>query len=369
MKHSIHIPVSQPALVGKEKKFVVDCLDTNWISSNGEYIKRFEDRFSDYVGTRNAISCSNGTVALHLALLALEIGFGDEVIVPALTFVATANAVTYAGATPVFGDSEPDTWNMDPGKIESLITPKTKAIIVVHLYGHPCDMGAIQEIARKHDLYVIEDAAEAVGARYKNKMCGGIGDIATFSFYGNKTITTGEGGMVVTNDDRLADRVRLFKGQGMDPGKRYWFIAVGYNYRMTNIQAAIGYAQMEIVEKLVSKRRKIAGWYTEALARIKGITLPAEKPYADHSYWMYSILIEDNFGRSRDGVIAHLAENGIETRPFFYPMHTMPVYDRFNPQCPTSERIAARGINLPTYYRLKKKQVEHIADVLMECSK
>lgn len=352
-------------MIGREKDLVLDCLETNWISSNGRYIKLFEDRFAEYIGFDHAVSCSNGTTALHLALLALDISVGDEVIVPTLTFVATANAVAYTGAAPVFVDSEPDTWNLDPGKIENSITPKTKAIVVVHLYGHPCDMDDILKIARKHKLHVVEDAAEAIGSAYKGRMCGSIGDISTFSFYGNKTITTGEGGMVLVNNDRLAGRVRILKGQGMNPDRRYWFDTLGYNYRMTNVQAAIGYGQMEKIDLLVEKRRLVASWYNSLLESVPGVTLPVEKSYARSSYWMYSILIEEEFGMTRDRLMRFLYRKGIETRPFFYPMHTMPVYrDCDAKHLSTAVAVAEKGINLPTYYDLRRGQVEYITDCI-----
>lgn len=361
------IPVSRPALIGKEKEYVMDCLNSGWISSNGKYIEQFEKRFSDYLGVGHALSCSNGTVALHLALLSLGIGPGDEVIMPTLTYVATANAVKYTGATPVFADSEPDTWNIDPKKIEILINGKTKAIIPVHLYGHPCDMNPIMDIAKRHDLYVIEDAAEAIGARYRGRMCGSTADISTFSFYGNKTITTGEGGMVVTNNRILAEQIRLLKGQGMDAKRRYWFPVVGYNYRMTNIQAAIGLGQIENIEKFLEKRRLIARWYGEDLKNIHGIILPVEKNYARHSYWMYSILINGDFGKNRDELMEHLLKNGIETRPFFYPMHIMPVYRQNAPWLKTAESIASRGLCLPTFYELEEDEVKFITRVIEGC--
>lgn len=359
------IPVSRPALIGREKEYVMDCLDSNWISSNGKYISLFETKFAEYLGVKHALACCNGTVALHAALLALGVGPGDEVIVPTLTYVAAANAVTYTGATPVFADSDPDTWNIDPEKLESLITPKTKAIIPVPLYGHPCDMDPIIDVAKKYGLFVVEDAAEALGAQYKGRMCGSIADISTFSFYGNKTITTGEGGMVVTNDDSLAAKVHLLKGQGMNPNRRYWFPVVGYNYRMTNIEAAIGLAQMENIDNFLNKRRLIAQWYNNRLKDISGITLPIEKNYAWHSFWMYSILIEGAYGKSRDEVMKMLADQRVETRPFFYPMHIMPVYeDNPSANLRTAETIASKGLNLPTFYELAEDDVEFITEVL-----
>lgn len=366
----IRIPVSQPALIGREKEYVLDCLESNWISSNGKYVELLERKFAAYLGVRHAVACSNGTAALHLALLALGIGPGDEVIVPTLTYVATANAVTYTGAYPVLADCEPDTWNLDPAKIESLITPRTKAVVPVPLYGHPCDMSAILELARKYRLYVIEDAAEALGSRYKGQLCGTMADISTFSFYGNKTITTGEGGMVVTDDDGLAARIRLLKGQGMDLKKRYWFPILGYNYRMTNVQAAIGCAQMENIGDFLEKRLQIAEWYADALSGIRGITLPIVKNYANHSWWMFSILVDDKFGMSRDALIDRLEQFGIETRPFFYPMHFMPVYEGSN-RCDliNSSLVSVRGLNLPTYFNLTRDLILEIANSIKKISR
>ncbi len=363
------IPVSSPALIGREKEYVLDCLESSWISSSGKYIGLFENAFARYLGVKHAIAVSNGTVALHLALLALGVGPGDEVILPTLTYVATANAVRYAGAIPVLAESEPGTGNIDPSGIEKLITAKTKAIIPVPLYGHPCDMDPIIGLAQKHGLKVIEDAAEALGARYKGRPCGHLADMATFSFYGNKTITTGEGGMVVTDDSALAEKVRILKGQGMDPSKRYWFPVVGYNYRMTNVQAAIGFAQIEKIDDHVGRRKEVALWYQGALAGIKGITLPEVKSYAEHSYWMYTVLIGEEYGMTRDELMARLAADGVETRPTFYPMHVMPVYEEDGGRFKTAEDFASRGMNLPTFYSLTRDEVERIADLIRKAAR
>lgn len=364
-----HIPVSSPALIGREKEYVLDCIESSWISSSGKYIGLFESAFAEYLGARHAVAVSNGTVALHLALLALGVGPGDEVIVPTLTYVATANAVKYTGATPVLAESEPGTGNIDPSGIEKLITAKTRAIIPVPLYGHPCDMDPILELARKHGLRVIEDAAEALGASYKGRPCGRLADLATFSFYGNKTITTGEGGMVVTDDSALADRVRLLKGQGMDPSRRYWFPVVGYNYRMTNIQAAIGLAQLEKIDEHVGRRKEIAKWYERALAGIKGIKAPLVKSYAEHSYWMYTVLVGEEYGMNRDELMAYLAGEGIETRPAFYPMHVMPVYREEGSRFRAAEDFASRGMNLPTFHSLTLADVERIAGLIRKAAR
>lgn len=362
------IPVAAPALVGNEKTYVLDCLESTWISSSGKYVGQFEASFAEFCGVEHALSCCNGTVALHLALIALGVGPGDEVIVPTLTFVATANVVTYCGARPVFVDSEPETWNLDPTQIEDLITPQTKGIIVVHLYGHPVDMDPVLDIARKHAIFVVEDAAEAHGAEYKGQRVGSLGDIATFSFYGNKIITTGEGGMVVTNDDALASKVRQLKGQGMDPDRRYWFPIVGYNYRMTNVAAAIGLAQLEKADWHIARRREIAEQYARHLTGVPGISLQPEKPWARNVYWMISVVLSEDLSVSRDSVMAKLAEVGIETRPFFYPMHALPMYrDLARGQSyPVADRLAAQGINLPSSATLSEGDLAFVCDQIVQ---
>jgi len=365
------IPVAAPMLVGNEKTYVMDCLESTWISSSGKYIERFEQTFADFCGVKHAATCCNGTVALHLALMALGVKPGDEVIVPTLTFVATANAVRYCGARPVFIDSEPETWNMNPALVEAKITPRTKGIIAVHLYGHPVDMDPVMAIARRRGLFVIEDAAEAHGAEYKGRRVGSIGDIGIFSFYGNKIITTGEGGMVVTNDDSLIAEVRQLKGQGMDPNKRYWFPIVGYNYRMTNVAAAIGLAQLEKAEWHIERRREVARWYYEGLKDNPSLILPVEKEWAKNVYWMFSVLLDEKVKTSRDQVMACLLEQGIETRPIFYPMHILPPYrgSRRKTSCPVAESIAQRGMNLPTWAGLSEKDVQFVCEGLLECLK
>lgn len=363
MKVKIHI--ANPVLNGNEKKYVDDCINSGWISSVGSYIQKFEEKFAKFVGTKYAASCSNGTVALHLPLLAYGLKPGDEVIVPTLTYIATANAVKYCGGTPVFVDSEKETWNIDPAKIEGKITKKTKGIIVVHLYGHPVDMDPIMKIAKKYKLFVIEDAAEAHGATYKGKMVGSIGDVGVFSFFGNKIITTGEGGMVVTNDKKLDAKMRLFKGQGQDPNRRYWFIEVGYNYRMTNIQAAIGLAQLENVKWHMNMRKKIAKWYYKHLSSLSEyIELPIQKNWASHSYWMYSILLKDSVKIRRDKFMELLTADGIETRPVFYPMHVMPPYLNKKLKFPVAEGISQRAINIPSHALLKESNIMFISSCI-----
>ncbi len=361
------ISVAAPALVGREKEYVLDCLDTNWISSSGPYIDRFEKSFADFCGVPYALSCCNGTVALHLALLAYGVGPGDEVLVPTLTYVATANAVAYCGAKPVFLDSEAATWNLDPEQIEARITPRTRGIIVVHLYGHPVNMDPVLAVARKSGLFVIEDAAEAHGARYKGKIVGGLGDIATFSFYGNKIITTGEGGMVVTRDAELARKMRLLKGQGMDPQRRYWFPVTGYNYRMTHIEAAIGLAQLEKIDWHLSRRREIAAAYQSGLRDCPQLELAPEQVWAHNVFWIYSVVLTETCALSRDKVMEQLAAVGIETRPFFPPMHHLPMYASVNQSqaFPVADRLSARGINLPTFGKLSSSDQAYVCEQLL----
>lgn len=357
------LPVAAPVFAGNEKAYVNDCLDEGWVSSNGKYITKFEEAFAAYCGVRYAIGCCNGTVALHVALLAAGVGEGDEVLVPSLTFVATANAVRYCNATPVFVDSDPVTWNIDPADAARKVTPRTKAIIPVHLYGHPADMDPLRSLARKHSLAIIEDAAEAHGAEYKGRRTGGLGDLSTFSFYGNKVITCGEGGMVLADDPELADKVRLLRGQGMDPKRRYWFPVIGYNYRLTNIAAAIGLAQLERIDWHLEQRSKIAAWYAEELSGTSELTWQKEAPWARHANWMFTVLIED--ASRRDGVMQQLAQANIETRPVFYPMHTLPPYlDLQTGSLPVCENIAARGINLPTSAGMSHMDVTRVCKAL-----
>lgn len=358
------IPISEPQLSGNEKKYVLDCIEAGWISSLGSYIERFESEFAAYCGAKYGVSTSNGTVALHLALLALGIGKGDEVIVPTLTFVASANAVLYTGATPIFVDADEKTWTIDTKQILNKITSKTKAIIPVHLYGHPCDMEAINAIARAKHLFVIEDAAEAHGATFKDKKVGNLGTIGCFSFYGNKTITTGEGGMVVTNNKRLADKARFLKDHAMSKTKKYYHPILGYNYRMTNIQAAIGLAQLEQIQKFLDKKIKIAHMYNQLLGAAHGVVIPPKAGWATNSYWMYSVLIDKvKYGMSRDQLIQALKKHNIDSRPFFVPMHKLPMY-RTDEVFPVAEKLALQGINLPSSTRLSDADVRKVAKVI-----
>ncbi len=360
------IPVAQPTLGENEKKYVMDCMETTWISSVGKYISLFEEQFAAFCQVKHAIACNNGTTALHLALVALGVGPGDEVIIPTVTYIATANCVKYCHATPVLVDVEPGTMNIDPACIEAKITSKTKGIIPVHLYGHAADMDAINAIAKKHNLFVLEDAAEAHGATVGNKRVGALGTCATFSFFGNKILTTGEGGMVTTNDDELAQKLRLFRGQGMDPNRRYWFPVIGYNYRMTNIQAAIGLGQMERVETALLRRKEMAHWYDEALACLTDhIELPCQAHWAGHVYWMYNIFLKGATETRRDWIMSQLDQHGIETRPVFYPLHCMPPYFEERTYA-VADSWACRGINLPSHEGLSREDIQRIAKTLQD---
>jgi perosamine synthetase len=360
------IPVAAPALIGNEKRYVMDCLESSWISSNGKYIELFEKGFADFLGLKNAVSCCNGTVALHLALLALGVGQDDEVIVPSLTYVSSANAVMYCGAKPVFVDSEDQTWNLNPDLIEASITERTRGIIVVHLYGHPADMDPVLAIAKKHHIFVIEDSAEAHGAEYKGRKVGTMGDIATFSFYGNKIISTGEGGMVCTLNDELAARVRQLKGQGQDPKRRFWFPMVGYNYRMTNIEAAIGLGQLEKIDWHIARRQEVASWYRAGLYEFPQVDFSPEMPWARSVFWLSSIVLED--GIDRDIVMSTMLQKGVETRPFFYPMHSLPIYQSsaFGKKFPVADRLARQGMNLPSSALLTQPQVDYVINALKQ---
>lgn len=360
------IPVSEPNLCGNEEQYVLDCLRSTWISSRGEYIQRFEDAFSEYLGVEHSVTTSNGTTALHLILNATGIGPGDEVIVPTLTYVACANAITYVGAKPIFVDCDPIYWNMTVESVENAINAKTKAVMAVHLYGSPIDMVPLKDICRRHNILLIEDAAEALGSESKGVRAGNMGDVSAFSFFGNKTMTTGEGGMVSTNDSDIADRIRRLKNQGQSTSRSYWHDLIGFNYRMTNIQAAIGLAQMENLENLVGMKRQNAGLYQNYLTDPE-IQHSVEAPNSIHSYWMYSILLRGTTGPHRNEFVDALKAKGIETRNFFYPIHTLPMYaNEPNASFPVAEDIASRGINLPSSTRLSEEDVIYVCNLVNE---
>ena len=362
------IPVARPDLSGREAEYVAEAIASSWISSTGRYVDRFERDFAELCGTRHAIAAANGTVALHLALVALGVGPGDEVIVPSLTYIATANAVRYTGAEPVFVDVDPATWCIDPGAVEAAITPRTRGAIVVHLYGHPADMDALRAVADRRGMWLVEDAAEAHGARYRGRPVGGLGSIGTFSFYGNKIITSGEGGALTTDDDELARKLRLYRGQGVDPDRRYWFGVVGYNYRLTNVACAILCAQLERFDELQGGRRHVYDLYDAALDGIPGIGRQPVASWAEPAPWLYCITVDrDELGRSRDELMDDLATAGIETRPFFHPVHRLPPYapsDRAPTDLPATDQLAAAGMNLPTATQMTEDDVARVADAI-----
>lgn len=360
------IPVAEPVIGKEEEKLVLDGLRSGWVSSIGEYIDKFEKEFAKFCDTRYGITTSNGTAALHLCLVAAGIGVGDEVIVPSLTFVATANVVSYTGAKPVFVDSELETWNMDPEKIKEKITRRTRAIIPVHLYGHPANMEEITAIARKYDLLVIEDAAEAHGAEFKKKKTGSLGDAGAFSFFGNKIITTGEGGMITTNNKSLVQKIKMLRDHGASRRRRYYYPKAGFNYRMTNLQAALGLAQLRKIKKLLEKKRAIAKIYEKYLSPLVPETkLHPEARWAKNVFWMYSILVLKRGRKTRDWLARELKKKGIDTRPFFFPIHRLPRY-RTGENLPVADFLASCGLNLPSSPNLNEEQIKFICDTIKE---
>ncbi len=362
------IPVCEPALSGNEAKYVTDCLESGWISSAGKYIPVFEEKFAAECGCKYGTACANGTVALHLGLAALGIGPGDEVVLPTFTMIATINAVAYTGATPVLVDSEPCTWNMDVNQVVSKITPRTKVIIPVHTYGHPVDMDPLMEIAEQHGIFIMEDAAEAHGAEYKGRRAGGLGHAAGFSFYANKIITTGEGGMITTNNESLARLTKNLRDHAFSSERHFWHKFMGFNYRMTNLQAAVGVAQTEQMYQFIENRRKNAALYTELLQNMPGLVTPPEAGNCKNVFWMYSVLVEDEFGMTRDQVRVYLANHGIETRTFFIPMHLQPIYfEAFKGQrYPVAEMLCERGFYLPSASSLTKEQIRYIVQIIRQ---
>lgn len=352
----MRIPVSKPDLRGREAEYAADAVRSTWISSTGPFLDRFEREWAQACGAKHALGVCNGTAALHLALLGLDVRPGDEVLVPGLTYVAVANAVRYVGGVPVFVDVDRQTWCIDPKLVEAAITPLTRGIIAVHSYGHPADMDAINRLAAVHGLWVVEDAAEAHGACYRDRVVGGLSRVGVTSFYGNKILSAGEGGAVMTSDDQLAVRLRVLRGQGVDPDRRYYFPVVGHNFRMTNVAAAILCAQLERFDQILRDRRRVFARYDEHLGR----TQPCAD-WAEIAPWMYCGLL----GHRRDHVVDLLRERGIETRPFFYPLHELPPYRgcaRGN--LPVSVELARSGINLPTYPELPDSVVDEICEIV-----
>jgi perosamine synthetase len=362
------IPVASPVLDGNELSYVTECIQTNWISSQGKFVMQFEKQFEDYHKISKALAVSNGTVAIHLALVALGIKEGDEIIVPDFTFAASINAIIHSKATPVIVDIDRDTWNICPKAIEKAITPRTRAIMPVHLYGYPCDMSRIMFIAKKHNLLVIEDCAEALGSYYKGAPVGSFGDASTFSFFGNKTVTTGEGGMVLFKDSAIGCLGAMLRDHGMSKTRRYWHEFVGFNYRMTNLQAAIGVAQMEKLDFFVERKQWIAKAYTMCLEKIGGFKVPLYSKDVINSYWIYTFIVLDNLGISRDEVIDKLASKGIETRPVFYPLHMMPPYKNFGSSdvLQNSIWVSSNGLSLPSSASLTEKELDYICTSITE---
>ncbi|MTK13024.1 MAG: LegC family aminotransferase [Clostridiaceae bacterium] len=366
------IPLCIPEVSGNEWKYIKECLDTNWVSSVGSYVNKFEEDFQTYVKSKKAVVTMNGTVALELALRASGIGEGDEVIVSSLTFISPVNTIKYVGAEPIFVDVCRDTYVMDAEKIEELITPKTKAIMPVHIYGHPVDMDKIMQIAKKYNLYVIEDATESLGSLYKGKAVGTIGDIGCFSFNGNKLITTGAGGMLVTNNEELADRAKFLSTQTktvLENGA-FYHEEIGYNFRMPNLLAAMGCAQLECIDEYIKAKREHASLYNNLLKSVKGITLPVEKEGIINVNWLYSIVVEDDYCLTRDELIIKLKENGVQSRPFFMEVHKMPPYRecRHGDMSVTNE-LAEKGINLPSSIGLTGEDIKKICEVIKNLSK
>jgi len=357
------IPICEPLIGEDELDNVVEAVKSGWVSSGGKFVKEFEDFFAEWVGKKYGVATSSGTTALHLALAALNVGPEDEIIVPTLTFIATANVVRYCRATPVFVDAHLDYWCMDPASISGAITKRTKGIIPVHLYGHPCNMDAILGIASKHNLWVVEDCAEAHGAKYKGNLVGSFGDISCFSFFGNKIMTTGEGGMCLTDDGKLAEKMRNLRDHGMDPTRKYWHNVIGFNYRMTNLQAALGVAQLEKVDYLIARRNQVAEWYDEILeAETLDVGFVIVGSWAAPVCWIYTILVDEDV---RDRLMGELKDKGIETRPMFYPVHIMPPYEQ-DKRFPVAEDLSACGISLPSGPTLTKKDVEYICSCIKE---
>lgn len=359
------ISIAMPMFNGNEKKYLNECIDTGWVSANGRFINEFQEKFAEFCGSKYAVACCNGTVTLHLALLALNIGVGDEVIMPSLTYIATANAVRYCGATPIFVDSQLDTWNIDPEELEKAITSHTKAIIPVHLYGLPANMSEIMRIAQKYNVPVIEDAAEAHGATWNGKRVGSIGTIGSFSFFGNKIITSGEGGMLVTDNEELYEKIKFLRSQGVDPNKKYWHLECAYNYRMTNMQAAVGLGQLEKIDWHLAERLRVSNLYKKHFEGLEEFIIPQAVPSeATHSYWMYTIVLSDKVNKCRDEIMQIMESFNVEMRPTFYPMHVMPPYFDNKLHLENAERIGKRGINLPTHSGLQEEHIDYIVECL-----
>jgi perosamine synthetase len=365
------IPVNEPLLDGNEERYLAECVRTGWISSEGPFVKRFEDEFASRVDRKHGIAVSNGSVALDLAIAALGLDRGDEVILPSFTIISCAAAITRAGAIPVLVDCEPDTWNTTAERIANQITSRTKAIMIVHIYGLPVDMDPVLAEARHRGLKIIEDAAEMHGQTYKGRPCGSFGDISTFSFYPNKLVTTGEGGMVLTDDPALADRCRAMRNLCFQPGRRFVHEELGWNFRISNLQAALGVAQLERLDEFVARKRRIGAVYQRRLRDVPGLQLPvACTPYAENIYWVFGVILDDSVPFDATEVMRRLAVRGIGTRPFFWPMHEQPVFHKmglFRDEAhANSERLARRGFYLPSGVALTEAQIEQVVAAVQE---
>jgi len=366
LKMDSFIPVNTPLLDGNEKKYLLECIDTGWISSEGPFLKQFEDKMSAHVQRKYGVAVCNGSAALDIAMLSLGLEKGSEVIMPAFTIISCASAIVRAGCVPVLVDADPLTWNMDVNQIESKVTEKTKAIMVVHIYGVPVDMDPVIEIAKKYGLKIIEDAAEAHGLMYKDRPCGSFGIVSIFSFYPNKHVTTGEGGMVVTDDENIYKKCQGYRNLCFKPEKRFVHEELGWNFRMTNMQAALGLAQLEKLERHAEIKRNMGNKYIELLKNVDGIQLPVEKTaYADNIYWVFGIVLKDEVPMDAETAMKRLGEKGIGTRPFFWPMHEQPVFIKAgmfeNEKYPVAERIARRGFYIPSGLGLSEVEMERVA--------
>lgn len=363
------VPVNEPLLDGNEKKYLLECIETGWISSEGPFVKMFEERFAQRVGRKFGITVANGSVALDAAVVALGLGAGDEVIMPTFTIISCAAAIVRSGAKPVLVDCDPVTWNMIPDQVAEKITSNTKAIMVVHIFGLPVDMDPILELADRHGLLVIEDAAQMHGQTYKGRPCGSFGHLSTFSFYPNKHITTGEGGMIVANDQVLADRCRSLRNLCFKPEQRFVHDELGWNFRMTNLQAALGVAQLERLDEFVRIKRRMGAEYAARLRDVPGLQLPLEKTdYADNIYWVFGVVLKDEIALDAKELMSRLGTAGIGTRPFFWPMHEQPVFRKMGlfvgESFPGAERLARRGFYVPSGLGLTGSQVERVAHTL-----
>ncbi len=363
------IPVNEPLLNGNERKYLNECIDTGWISSEGPFVRKFEENMAKAAGRKHGIAVCNGTVALETAVAALELKPGDEVIMPTFTIISCAAAIVRRGCVPLLVDSDPVTWNMDTAKIEARITPRTSAIMVVHIYGLPVDMDPVLRIAEKHKLRIIEDAAQMHGQTYNGKPCGGFGDISTFSFYPHKHVTTGEGGMVMTDDEKLAERCRSLRNLCFLPKKRFVHEELGYNFRMTNLQAALGMAQLERLPEFVGRKRSMGKRYTELLTHAKGLEfMPAKAEYADNIYWVYGMVLKDEVPFDAEEAMSRLSQMGVGTRPFFWPMHEQPIFHRMglfrDERYPVAERLARRGFYIPSGMALTELQMDEVAEAV-----